>query len=114
MSPVDAASGSIISYLLGYGPIGVIAIAFALRLIVPKGTVDDAVERARADLVAENKRLLEEKQHAEEQLQATASRTVPLLENFVQATGTLIPILQGLVRYAIPEHTQDHDDPRYR
>ena len=114
VTPVDAAAGSLVSYILGYGPVGVVVIAFAFRLIVPKGTVDEAVERARADLVAENTRLIEEKREAEEHLRASSERVVPLLESFVSATGTLIPILQGLVRYTLPERPPPDDDRRPR
>ena len=101
VTPVDAAAGSIISYILGYGPIGIIALAFAFRVIVPRSAVDEAKEQARKDLVEENKRLIAEKAHAEEQrddaLKIAQVQLVPLLIQFTATTGALLPLLQELV-----------------
>lgn len=46
-------------------------------------------------------------------LRFTAERTAPMLEQFVSATGTLIPILQGLIHYGLPPAIaeRDHDEP---
>jgi hypothetical protein len=101
VSPVDAATGSLIGYILGYGPIGVIALAFAFRFIVPRSAVDEAKEQARRDLVEENKRLVTEKTRAEEQrddaLKIAQVQIVPLLIQFTATTGALLPLLQELV-----------------
>lgn len=99
VTPLGTAASDIVSYILGYGAIGVIALAFAFRYIVPRG----AVEAARADLIAENKRLREEKAHAEEQrdeaLRIARDQVVPLLISFNSTTGSLLPLLQEIVRY---------------
>lgn len=101
VSPVDTAAGSIVSYILGYGPIGIIALAFAFRFIVPRSAVDEAKEQARRDLVAENERLITEKTRAEEQrddaLKIAQVQLVPLLVQFTATTGALLPLLQELV-----------------
>jgi hypothetical protein len=101
VSPVDAATGSIVGYVLGFGPIGIIALAFAFRFIVPKSAVDEAKDQARADLVEENKRLIAEKQHAEESrddaLRIAQVQIVPLLVSFNATVAALLPLLQELV-----------------
>lgn len=99
VTPVGQATGDIVSYILGYGVLGIVAVAFAFRYIVPRG----AVEAARADLIAENKRLREEKAHAEEQrdeaLRIAQTQLVPLLTSFTATSSALLPLLQELVRY---------------
>ena len=101
VTPIDTATGSITTYVLGFGPIGIICLAFAFRFIVPKSAVEDARQIARIDLEKENERLLAEKRRAEEQrdeaLQAVSSQMVPLLQSFVTTTSTLIPLLQEVV-----------------
>ena len=52
VSPVSAAANDIVSYVLGYGVLGVGAVLLVLRIIVPGNIVDEAVNRGRADLVA--------------------------------------------------------------
>jgi hypothetical protein len=106
VTPVDYAADSITGYILGFGPIGIIALAFAFRWIVPGRSVEKAVEQARtearADLIAERDRLLEEKREAEEQrdeqLKIAQTQLVPLLVNFTATTTALIPLLQQAVR----------------
>lgn len=102
VTPLDAATGSIVGYILGYGPIGIIALAFAFRFIVPRSAVDEAKEQARRDLVEENKRLIAEKAHAEEQrddaLKLAQVELVPVLVQFTATTTALIPLLQEIVR----------------
>jgi hypothetical protein len=101
VSPLDAATGSIIGYVLGYGPIGVIALAFAFRFVVPRSAVDEAKDQARADLLKENQRLIAEKAHAEEQrddaLRVANEQVVPLLVSFNATVTALLPLLQELV-----------------
>jgi hypothetical protein len=101
VSPVDAATNSLISYILGYGVVGIVALAFAFRFIVPKGAVEAAVQTARADLVAELERLRAEKTKAEEQrdeaLKIAQVQIVPLLTTFSATTTALLPLLQELV-----------------
>lgn len=108
VSPVDAATGSIVGYILGFGPIGIIALAFAFRFIVPRSAVDEAKDQARADLVKENERLIKEKLHAEEQrddaLRVANDQIVPLLISFNATVSALLPLLQELV-----SHREDHD-----
>src|SRR5262249_15743954 len=99
VTPIGAAAGDLVSYILGYGVLGVVALAFAFRYIVPKG----AVEEARADLIKENERLRQEKAHAEDQrdeaLRIAQTQIVPLLTSFNATSSALLPLLQELVRY---------------
>ena len=108
VSPVDSATGSIVGYILGFGPIGIIALAFAFRFIVPRSAVDEAKDQARADLVKENERLIKEKAHAEEQrddaLRVANDQVVPLLISFNATVSALLPLLQELV-----SHREGHD-----
>ena len=101
VSPVDAATGSIVGYVLGFGPIGIIALAFAFRFIVPRSAVDEAKDQARRDLLKENERLITEKTHAEEQrddaLRIAQEQIVPLLVSFNATVAALLPLLQELV-----------------
>ena len=101
VSPVDAATGSVVGYILGFGPIGIIALAFAFRFIVPRSAVDEAKDQARRDLVEENKRLIEEKGKAEESrddaLRIAQTQIVPLLVTFNATVAALLPLLQELV-----------------
>jgi hypothetical protein len=100
VTPVDATTTSIVSYILGFGPIGIIALAFAFRFIVPRSAVDEAKDQARADLVKENQRLIAEKAHAEEQrddaLRVANEQIVPLLMAFNASVSALLPILQEM------------------
>jgi hypothetical protein len=101
VSPVDSATGSVVGYILGYGPIGVIALAFAFRFVVPRSAVDEAKDQARKDLVEENKRLIDEKSKAEESrddaLRIAQTQIVPLLVTFNATVAALLPLLQELV-----------------
>jgi hypothetical protein len=101
VSPVGSAAGDIVTYILGFGPLGVGVVLFALGYIVPKATMSDAVNRSRNDLIEENKRLIEEKRKAEEQrdaaLKIAQEQIVPLLTTFVSTTSTLLPLLQDVV-----------------
>jgi hypothetical protein len=90
LSPVSAATGDAVTYILGFGPLGIGVVLFVLRIIVPKSAVDDA----RADLLKENERLIAERDEA---LKAAAA-LVPLLTSFVATSQSLIPLLQDLVR----------------
>jgi hypothetical protein len=98
VSPVGNVSGDAVSYLLGFGPLGVGVVLFGLGYIVPR----TAVASARADLIAENQRLVAERDHAaaqrDEALKFAQENLVPLLVQFTAATASLLPILQDLTR----------------
>lgn len=113
LTPIDSATDSILGYLLGYGPIGIIALALGWlifkgwRLISPVGEAqirDAARNESRADLLAERDRLLTEKQQAEDQrdeaLTIARDQLTPLLQSFVATTSVLVPILQEIIRDA--------------
>ena len=101
VSPVGTATSDIVTYILSFGPVGVVALAFAFRFIVPAKAVDDAAHRAREDLIAERGRLIDEKTRAEEQrddaLRLAQTHLVPLLTTFTATTSALLPLLQELV-----------------
>ena len=101
VTPIDTATSDIISYILGYGVLGIAAVLFVLRIIVPRSAVDEAKDQARRDLVEENKRLITEKQHAEEgrddALRIAQTQIVPLLVSFNATVAALLPLLQELV-----------------
>ena len=100
-----------VSTILGYGVLGIVALALALRFLVPKGAVDDARNEARTDLLAQverlekdNERLRQDKKAVEDQTGRGAAvhpaKLVPLLVQFTGATSALIPLLQELVSRA--------------
>ena len=105
ISPAD----SILTYILGYGVVGVAAVVLAWVLY--KGTFvtsrsadkarDDAVSIARGDLLRENDRLLARAEKAEEQrdeaMKLAQTQLVPLLTSFTATAGALLPLLQDLV-----------------
>ena len=112
VTPADQATSSITGLILGYGPLGAIALAMAYlifkgwRLIPPDKEAagrEAARAEARADLLEERARVLSEKTRIEherdEAQQFATSQLVPLLINFTNATGALIPLLQELVRH---------------
>jgi hypothetical protein len=76
----------------------IIVILFLTGFAWPKHSVDE-IKRERDQAIARAERAEEQRDDA---LRLTTDRTVPLLEHFVGATNTLIPILQGLVRYGAP------------
>lgn len=102
VTPIGSATDSIVSYVLGFGPLGIVVLAFAFRFIVPKGAVEEARKEARTDLLAERDRLLEEKRDAEDQrdeaLKVAREQLAPLLTSFVSTTSALIPLLQEIIR----------------
>lgn len=102
VTPLGTATGDIVSYILGYGVLGIGAVLLVLRIIVPGKSVNEAVERGRADLVTENTRLIAEKTQAEKQrdeaLKIATDQVVPLLVQFNASVSALLPILQGIVR----------------
>ena len=111
VSPVDSASESVVGYVLGFGPLGVIVLALAWLLfrgyrLVPPGfeasTRDAARADARADLIAERDRILTEKQAVEDQrddaLTIARDQVAPLLSSFVGTTSALVPLLQEIIR----------------
>ncbi len=106
VTPVDQATGSIVSYVLGYGVLGVVALAFAFGWLKSGRTSerDRATARAeaRADLEAELARTIARAERAEEQrdeaLRMAQTQLVPLLSSFTSTTGALIPLLQEVVR----------------
>jgi len=110
VSPVDATTGSLTGYILGFGPVGITALALAWllfrgwRLVQPG--YDDQVRvsgrnESRADLLEENRRLIAEKTRAEEQrdeaLKIAQTQLVPMLVQFNATVSALIPLLQDLV-----------------
>lgn len=105
-TPIDSATASVTGYVLGFGPLGIIALALAWvlfknwRLISPAREAAIRAE-ARADLLAERDRLLAEKREAEEQrdnaLTVARDQLAPLLSNFVATTSALVPLLQEIV-----------------
>lgn len=113
VTPLDSASDSVVGYVLGYGPLGVVALALAWlifkgwRLISPAGEAqirDAARNESRADLLAERDRILTEKQQAEDQrdeaLMIARDQLMPLLVQFTATTSALLPILQEIIRDA--------------
>jgi len=106
VSPLTSASGDIVSYIVSYGPLGIIALALAWVLykgwqVVSPARLAAIRDDARADLVAENKRLIDEK-HAAEQVRDEALRMandqiVPVLASFNATMSALLPVLQDLV-----------------
>jgi hypothetical protein len=102
VTPVDSATGSLVSYVLNFGILGIVAVAFAFRFIVPRSAVVDAEARARADLIKEQERILAEKSRAEEQrdeaLRIANTQLVPLLISFNGTVSALLPVLQEVVR----------------
>jgi hypothetical protein len=101
VTPLGSAAGDITSYILGYGVLGVAAVLLVLRVIVPGKSVDEAVQRGRADLVAENQRLIAENarliSERDAALKIAQEQVVPLLTSFVGTTSALLPLLQDLV-----------------
>jgi hypothetical protein len=115
-SSIDSAGSGIVTYLLGWGPLGIalVAVTWALikgyRLVGPdaaiamreEGRADLIAERDRiiTDRTAERDRLVAEKREAERErddaLRVTRDQLIPLLINFTAATQSLLPILQGL------------------
>lgn len=111
VSPVDAATGSIVGYLLGYGPIGIAALALAWltfkgwRLTSPAmeaATRAATRDEARTDLTEERDRLAVRLDHAETErddaLKVARVELVPVLIQFTNTTTALIPLLQEVVR----------------
>ena len=111
VTPIDSATSSIVSYVLGYGLAGVVAVAFAFGFIKPASAVKNARAEARADLEKELERVIAEKErdgerHQEElrRLQEklddalrTSRDMVPILVQFTSASSSLIPLLQDIV-----------------
>lgn len=112
VTPVGTAAGDITTYILGFGPLGVAVVLFALGFIVPKPVMERTVAASREDLIKENERLLAEKKEVEAQrdeLQKLATdQLVPMLVSFTSATQSLLPLLQDLVRSG---EATAHDHP---
>jgi hypothetical protein len=102
-----------VQQLLGYGIIGVVALALAWIVykgaFVPTKRVDELITASRADLLRENEQLRAELAKTQDQRDALQrfiqDQLLPLLGNFTNATSSLLPILQRLTRW------QDVDDP---
>lgn len=100
VTPIDSVTTSIASYILGYGVLGIVALAFAFRFIVPGKAVEKAREEARGDLARELERVIREKERAEEQRDdalRTSRDMIPILVQFTSASSSLIPLLQEIV-----------------
>jgi hypothetical protein len=102
VTPISTITGDLVSYILGYGVLGIVALALAFRFLVPAKALDQMRETARADLVEENRRLLARAEKAEAQrddaLRIAQDQLIPLLTSFTVTSQALIPLLQGLVR----------------
>lgn len=119
VSSVDGAAGSIVTYLLGWGPLGIFLVALGWllfkgwRLVSPEAA--QAIrEEGRADLVAERDRVITEKTSERDRLTAdkreaererdeairlrdeTLRMLLPLMTNFTSSTQSLAPVLQNL------------------
>lgn len=108
VTPVDAVTGDIVSYILSYGVLGVVSLALAFRFLVPRSAVTEARQQARADLLEERTRILEEKAKAErerDEALRVARDLAPMLVSFTSATQSLLPLLQDLVSRR--EHRRD-------
>ena len=120
VTPVDNAASSIVGYVLSYGPLGIITLALAWlfykgwRLVSPSTAAADR-ETAREDLIAERDRVIVEKQQAEDQrdeaLTVARDQIGPMLSSFVAATGTLIPLLQEIIREPHTRRRRGGPDP---
>jgi hypothetical protein len=99
--PVDAATSSLVNYILGYGILGVAVLAFMVGLIVPRKALSDARKEAREDLERENGRLIEQNRILAEQrddaVKIAQTQVVPLLTSFNATMTALLPLLQRLV-----------------
>ena len=90
---------------LNYGVLGLLVLAIFFGWVWPRPSVDRVVAEKDASiqrLTAERDRLIEERKRAEEQRDAALAiaqdKIVPLLTSFVSTSGTLIPLLQEIVR----------------
>lgn len=103
ISPVGSAASDILTYILGFGPLGVGVVLYTLRVIVPGKAVDEAREQARTDLIEENRRLVAEKdaavRKADDALKFAQDQLVPLLLAFNASVSSLLPVLQRLAAY---------------
>lgn len=107
--PIGSPGESVASYLLGFGPLGLMVLVLALVLyrgvfILAKTAEKDktdAVALARADLLAENERLLARAEKAEgqrdEAMRIAQDKLVPLATSFTVTMGAFVPLLQELV-----------------
>lgn len=102
-------SANLATYILGYGPVGAVALVLAWvlyrGLFVLARTADkaraEAVGLARADLLRENERLLARAEKAEEQrdeaMRFAQDRLAPLATSFTVTMSALLPLLQEQV-----------------
>jgi hypothetical protein len=101
VTPVDGATTSLVQYIVSFGVLGVVAVAFAFGFIVPRKTVDRARDEARGDLLKENERLdaawkeLQGK-HAELE-EFVRAQLVPAVVQFTAVAQSLIPLLQAQI-----------------
>lgn len=111
VTPVDAATGSVLGYLFSYGPVGIFLVALAYLLykgwrLVPPGHETQvraaARDEGRADLLKEldrsDARAARAEGQRDESTRFATDQLVPLLVNFNATTAALIPLLQELVR----------------
>jgi threonine dehydrogenase-like Zn-dependent dehydrogenase len=134
-NPAGDPLGAATATVLGYGVTGalVIVLAFVLyrgtftrtsdadaRLAAAKADADARVAAARVDLLRENEELRGKLTQAERELREainfTRDQWVPLLQQFVSATGSLLPILQRVTaRYdELPSRHWEHDERERR
>lgn len=110
-TPVGAAADSLISYVLGYGVLGVAVVAFTFRLIVPRSAIDDG----RRDLLKqvgylEAKLAATEKQR-DEAMDLARTQLVPMLMSFNATSDALIPLLRELVTFREVDISADRSQP---
>ena len=91
----------LVCYILGYGVLGIVALALVFRILVPAKALDKERGNAQADLIEENRRLLARAEKAEDQcddaLKIAQEQIAPLLTNFNATVSALLPLLQELV-----------------
>lgn len=112
-STPDGVIGAAASTVLGFGVLGILALA--LTYVVWKGSftpskrVDELVAAGRVDLLRENEQLREELARAQaqlaENLRFAKEDLTPILFQFTSATTNLLPILQQ-VAYLLPTMQQ--------
>lgn len=102
--------GSVVSAafqtILGYGVLGVVALALAWIVwrgkFVPEERVDQLIAAGRADLLREldvvRADLLKTQEQRDTAMKMATDQLVPLLTSFVATSQSLIPLLQELVR----------------
>ena len=102
ITPVDAATSSVVGYWLSFGAIGIIALVLFWLYVWPGKLAKSIRDEARADLLEENQRLRGENDklaaQRDEALNLVQEKLLPMLASFTATTSALLPLLQDLVR----------------